>query len=189
MIKFFISLSCLLIFITSSAQVKLPRLISDSMILQRDVNVKIWGWSAIDEKVAVIFYNKTYSTIAGKDGKWMITLSPMHAGGPYDMQIDASNHITIKNILVGDVWVCSGQSNMELPMERVKDKYPAIISSANNSNIRQFNVSTNYNFHAPQQDLPSGNWETTTPQSVLHFTAVGYFFAKALYEKYHVPVG
>jgi hypothetical protein len=81
----------------------------------------------------------------------MITLSPMHAGGPYDMQIDAGNHITIKNILIGDVWVCSGQSNMELPMERVKDKYPAIIAAANNVNIRQFNVSTSYNFHAPQK--------------------------------------
>ena len=172
-----------------AAQVKLPRLISDSMILQRDVNVKIWGWAASDEKISVSFRNKTYSTETGKDGKWMITLSPMHAGGPFDMQVDGSNHITIKNILIGDVWICSGQSNMELPMERLKDKYSAIISSANNSNIRQFNVSTNYNFHAPQQDLPSGNWETTTPQSVLHFTAVGYFFAKALFEKYNVPVG
>ena len=111
MIKFLIALSCLLIFITTSAQVKLPRLISDSMILQRDAHVKIWGWAAIDEKVTVTFHNKPYSTVTGKDGKWMITLSPMHAGGPYDMQIDANNHITIKNILIGDVWVCSGQSN------------------------------------------------------------------------------
>jgi sialate O-acetylesterase len=189
MIKFFISLFCSLLFVKITAQVKLPRLISDSMILQRDANVKIWGWSTIDEKVTVTFYNKTYRTIAGKDGKWMIILSPMHAGGPFDMQIDGSNHITIKNILIGDVWVCSGQSNMELPMERVKDKYSGIITAADNSHIRQFNVSTNYNFHASQQDLPSGNWETTTPQSVLHFTAVGYFFAKALYEKYHVPIG
>ncbi|CAN5692808.1 sialate O-acetylesterase [soil metagenome] len=189
MIKLFISLFCSVIFIKTVAQVKLPRLISDNMILQRDVNVKIWGWAATDEKVTVKFYNKTYSTSTGKDGKWMIILSPMRAGGPYEMLIDASNHITIKNILVGDVWVCSGQSNMELPMERLKDKYPAIIAAASNSNIRQFNVSTNYNFHAAQQDLPSGNWETTTPQSVLHFTAVGYFYAKALYEKYHVPVG
>ncbi|QEC68323.1 sialate O-acetylesterase [Panacibacter ginsenosidivorans] len=187
--KLFLSLSCLLMIIKVSAQVKLPRLINDSMILQRDIDVQIWGWAAVDEKVAVTFRDQTYATTAGKDGKWMISLSPMHAGEPYDMQIDASNHITIKNILVGDVWICSGQSNMELPMERLKDKYPAIISAANNSNIRQFNVSTNYNFHAAQQDLPSGNWETTTPQSVLHFTAVGYFFAKALYEKYHVPVG
>lgn len=189
MIKLFISLFCLLILTRVTARVKLPRLISDSMILQRDVNVKIWGWADIDEKIAVKFHNKTYNTTAGKDGKWVITLSPMRAGGPFDMQIEASNHITISNILMGDVWICSGQSNMELPMERLKDKYPAIISSANNSNIRQFNVSPNYNFHAPQQDLPSGNWEATTAQSVLHFTGVGYFFAKSLYEKYHVPIG
>lgn len=189
MMKLFFSLYCLLAFIVTSAQVKLPRLISDSMILQRDADVKIWGWAAVDEKITVKFHNKTYSTKTGKDSKWLITLSPMHAGGPHDMQIDGSNQVTIKNILIGDVWVCSGQSNMELPMERLKDKYPAIISSANNSNIRQFDVSTNYNFHAAQQDLPSGNWETATAESVLHFTAVGYFFAKALYEKYHIPIG
>lgn len=189
MLKLFVSIWCLLFSLANFAQVKLPRLISDSMILQRDARVKIWGWATIDEKVSVTFHNKTYQTITGKDGKWMITLSPVHAGGPYDMQIDASNHISIKNILMGDVWVCSGQSNMELPMERLKDKYPGIITTANNPNIRQFNVSTNYNFHAVQQDLATGVWETTTTQSVLHFTGVGYFFAKALYEKYHVPVG
>src|SRR5205814_10392815 len=100
--------------------------------------------------VSVHFNNKTYNTTA-KDGKWMITLLPMHAGGPYDMQIDAVNHITIKNILIGDVWVCSGQSNMELSMDRLKDKYPEIIATANNPNIRQFNVSTKYNFQSPQQ--------------------------------------
>lgn len=189
MLKLFVSMCCLLMSLANFGQVKLPGLISDSMILQRDARVKIWGWAAIDEKVSVTFRNKTYRAATGKDGKWMITLSPVHAGGPYDMKIDASNHITIKNILMGDVWICSGQSNMELPMERLKDKYPEIIAAANNSNIRQFNVSTNYNFHAAQQDLPSGAWETTTTQSVLHFTGVGYFFAKALYEKYHIPVG
>ncbi|HXL57193.1 MAG TPA: sialate O-acetylesterase, partial [Chitinophagaceae bacterium] len=171
------------------AQVKLPRLISDSMILQRDTKVNIWGWAAIDEKVTINFHNKAYSVIAGKDGRWMITLSPMKAGGPYDMEINASNHIILKNILMGDVWVCSGQSNMELPMERLKDKYPEIIAAANNPNIRQFNVSTRYFFKSSQEDLKSGSWETAEPASVLHFTGVGYFFAKALYEKYHVPVG
>jgi sialate O-acetylesterase len=181
--------SILLAFKSGIAQVKLPRLINDSMILQRDTEVNIWGWASVDEKVTINFHNKTYTTTAGKDGKWRITLSPMKAGGPYDMNITASNNITIKNILMGDVWVCSGQSNMELPMERLRDKYPDIIAAANNLNIRQFNVSTRYNFKSPQEDLATGSWETATSISVLHFTGVGYFFAKALYEKYHVPIG
>jgi len=189
MIKIFTTLICTVAFTAIAAQVKLPRLISDSMILQRDAKIKIWGWAAADEKVTVSFHNKSYSTITGKDGKWMIVLLTLHAGGPFDMQIDASNHITIKNILTGDVWICSGQSNMELPMQRVQDKYPDIITTASNPNIRQFNVSTKHNFQAAQEDFASGSWQTTTPQSVLQFTAVGYFFAKTLYEKYQVPIG
>lgn len=189
MLKFFKLSISVFIFSASFAQVKLPRLISDSMILQRDTKVKIWGWASVGEKVTVSFLDKIYSTTTAKDGKWMITLLPMKAGGPYNMDIEASNHITIKNILIGDVWLCSGQSNMELPMERLKDRYPEIIAAANNSNIRQFNVSTRYNFKSAQEDYPSGSWETTTPLSVLHFTAVGYFFGKTLYEKYHVPIG
>ena len=179
----------LLTYNSTIAQVKLPRLISDSMVLQRDTKVNIWGWASVDEKVTINFHDKTYTATAGKDGKWMITLSHMEAGGPYGMHITASNSITIKNILIGDVWVCSGQSNMELPMERLKDKYPEIIAAANNPNIRQFNISTRYDFKSAKEDLPSGNWEMATPVSVLHFTAVGYFFAKTLYEKYHVPIG
>ena len=189
MVKRIASLISLFICITAAAQVKLPRLISDSMILQRDTKLKIWGWASVDEKVSVHFNNKTYNTTTTKDGKWTITLASMHASGPFDMQIDASNHITIKHILIGDVWVCSGQSNMELPMQRLQDTYPDIIATANNPNIRQFNVSTKYNFQSAQQDVTSGNWQTAAPQSVLQFTAVGYFFAKTLYEKYHVPIG
>ncbi|HYK47083.1 MAG TPA: sialate O-acetylesterase, partial [Parafilimonas sp.] len=187
-LKWMALLMCL-VYSAAHAQIKLPRLISDSMILQRDANIKIWGWASVEEKITVNFDDHSYHTITGKDGKWLITLAPMKAGGPYNMQIVGSNSITIKNILIGDVWICSGQSNMELPMERLKDKYPDVIAAASNPNIRQFNVSTHYDFKSPQDDLPSGTWETATPSSVLHFTAVGYFFAKRLFEKYHVPIG
>lgn len=181
--------TAIFIFCNLSAQVKLPRLISDSMVLQRNTKLKIWGWASPGEKVSVLFNNKTYFTTTANNGKWFVILSSMDAGGPYQMQIDASNHITLKNILIGDVWICSGQSNMELPMQRLQDKYPDVIASANNPNIRQFNVSTKYNFQSAQEDLSSGTWQTTTPQSILQFTGVGYFFAKTLYEKYHVPIG
>src|ERR1044071_4325231 len=84
----------LLTFTSTNAAVKLPRLISDSMILQRDIKINIWGWASVDEKVTINFHDKTYTTTTGKDGKWMITLSPMKAGGPYDMHITANNNIT-----------------------------------------------------------------------------------------------
>src|SRR5688572_15942018 len=95
--------------LTATAEVKLPKLISDGMILQRDIPTKIWGWANINEKVSVKFNGKAVRTTAGADGRWFIQFPAMKAGGPYTMQIDASNHITLKDILIGDVWICSGQ--------------------------------------------------------------------------------
>ena len=185
------ALSCyvLLICQTAFCNVRLPRLVSDGMVLQRDATVKIWGWADEGEKVTINFKGKTYTTAAGTDGKWMVTLSPLKAGGPYNMEIKATNLITLKSILIGDVWICSGQSNMELSMDRVKDKYPDIIAHSDNPSIRQFIVPDRYNFNTPQEDLESGNWESANPKTVLNFTAVGYFFAKELFEKYKVPIG
>ena len=171
------------------SQVKLPRLISDSMVLQRDVRINIWGWAKPGEKVSVSFNDKQYSTLTATDGKWNIVLQAAKAGGPYSMEINASNHLSIKNILMGEVWVCSGQSNMELPIDRVVDRYPGIIASTNNPFIRQFIFPTVYNFKSMQDDFPLGNWQTANPKAIGQFTAVGYFFAKALYEKYKVPIG
>jgi sialate O-acetylesterase len=105
------------------------------------------------------------------------------------MEIKAGNNITLKNILIGDVWICSGQSNMELTMERVKDKYPNEITNSDNNSIRQFEVPDKYNFNTPQEDLESGTWESANPKTIFKFTAIGYFFAKELYQKYHVPIG
>ncbi|WP_237073713.1 sialate O-acetylesterase [Mucilaginibacter mali] len=113
----------------------------------------------------------------------------MSAGGPYQMDIAASNHITIKNILIGDVWVCSGQSNMEFIMQRAKDKYAAVIAQSDNPAIRQFMVNQAYNFSTELDDTKSAGWKQATPQNVLQFTAVGYFFARELYAKYKVPIG
>ncbi|MFA5251931.1 MAG: sialate O-acetylesterase [Phycisphaerae bacterium] len=159
------------------------------MVLQRDANVKIWGWADAGEKVTINFNDKTYIAITGTDGKWMVTLSPSKAGGPYNMEIKAENEIALKNILIGDVWICSGQSNMELAMDRLKDKYPNEIANSDNPSIRQFVVPRKYNFNAPQDEMESGVWESANPQTILNFTAVGYFFAKELFAKYHVPIG
>ncbi|MGB2864816.1 MAG: sugar-binding domain-containing protein, partial [Sedimentisphaerales bacterium] len=139
--------------------------------------------------MTINFNGKTYNDTTGKDGKWAVTLSELKAGGPYDMEINGSNHITLKDILIGDVWVCSGQSNMDLPMARVEERYADVIANSNNPAIRRFFVFKRYDFNTPQEDLQSGYWESVNPESVLRFTATGYFFAKALYEKYKVPIG
>jgi sialate O-acetylesterase len=175
--------------IAAIAQVRLPQLISDGIVLQRDTKVKVWGWAKAGEKVSVKFAAKRYKTTTDVHGKWSITLNPIKAGGPYSMNIDASNHIAINNILIGDVWFCSGQSNMVLPMERVKEKYPDEIKNANYPQIRNFFVPTLADVSNIHDDLPKGKWMEATPQNVLGFGAASYFFAKKIYERYHVPIG
>src|SRR5689334_18949034 len=115
--RIFIIVCFFLIVRSSVAQVKLPSLIRDSMILQRDVKINIWGWASSAEKIKIKFNGKTFKATTKSDGKWMVQLPPMKAGGPYTMNIDASNHVTINSILIGDVWICSGQSNMVHQME------------------------------------------------------------------------
>jgi sialate O-acetylesterase len=159
------------------------------MVLQRDADVKIWGWADKGENVTINFNSRTYTTVTDANGKWIVTLSPSKAGGPYDMEIKAANLITLKNILIGDVWLCSGQSNMELDMETLKDKYPQEIADSDNDHIRQFEVPDKYYFDAPRDDVESGSWQPANPKTVLKFTAVGYFFARELNQKYHVPIG
>ncbi len=186
-----LALCCCVLLISQTAfcNVRLPLLISDGMVLQRNAAVKVWGWADEGEKVTISFNGKTYTTTAGTDGKWMVTLSKTKAGGPYTMEIDAANHITLKNILIGDVWVCSGQSNMVLPMQRVRDLYEDVIAASENPAIRQFLVPDRYNFNTSEEDFLSGSWVSANPETVLNFTAAGYFFAKELYEKYHIPIG
>lgn len=168
------------------AKVKLPALVSDGMILQRNQKLKIWGYADAGEKVTVKFLNKTYSTTADNSGNWSIMLPELKAGGPFVMII---NDITLKDILIGDVWVASGQSNMELPMRRLKPLYGEEMKTVNNQNIRFFTVPQKYNFKIPQNDLDGGKWENTNPQTIQNFSGVAYFFAKNLYEKNKVPVG
>lgn len=171
------------------SQIKLPRLISDGVVLQRNEKVKIWGWASPNEKIKMTFNTKTYLTKADKNGNWKIILPPQKAGGPFEMDFIGNNKIKIKDILFGDVWVCSGQSNMELSMERIKEKYGKVIKNATNNNIRQFLVPDKYDFKKPQTDVDSGNWIASNPNNVLDFSAVAYFFAKEIYEKKHIPIG
>jgi sialate O-acetylesterase len=187
--SFVFFLFTLLFIQTSVAQVRLPRIIRDSMILQRDSKVKLWGWAQPEEKVQVRFNNKTYKATTSNDGKWSLFLQPTKAGGPYTVQIDASNHIILKDVLFGDVWVCAGQSNMVHQMALHAVRYADEVVKANYPQIRQFWVPNITNLQGPQEDLPGGSWKEANPTDVLDFSAVAYFFAKSLYEKYHVPIG
>lgn len=182
---------CLLLLTTYAvtAQVRLPRLIRDSMILQRDANVNVWGWAAANEKISVRFKNKNYKTTASKTGKWQIKLPPTAAGGPYTMDITASNKISLKEILFGDVWFCSGQSNMVHQLNIHDVSYAKDIAEANYPMIRQFWIPTLTNMNGPQEDFPTGYWKPAVGDDVRPFSAVAYFFCKKIYDKYPVPMG
>ena len=187
--KYFVLLLFILSTQFSFSQVQLPRLIRDSMIVQRDAKIKIWGWSSPNEKVKITFNKKDFKTNADGSGNWSLLLPAMKAGGPYTMNIDASNHITLKDILIGDVWLCSGQSNMVHQMSLHAVRYADEVANANNPQIRHFWVPNITNMQGPQKDLPGGYWKSANPTDIGEFSAVAYFFAKKLYEKYHVPIG
>ena len=171
------------------AQVKLPRLIRDSMILQRDSKINIWGWASNGERITVRFNNKSFRTTTDGSGKWMLQLPAMKAGGPYVMEISGKNKIILRDILFGDVWVCAGQSNMEHQMKLHAVKYADEIGNANYTAIRQFKLPGVTNLIKAQADLNSGAWKWADSSNVKDFSAVAYFFAKNLYEKYHIPIG
>lgn len=178
-----------LITLSSRAQIRLPRLVRDSMVLQRETKIRIWGWAAPGEKIRIQFNNKQYKTTTGADGKWAAFLLPMKAGGPYQMQIDGHNQIVLKDILIGDVWICSGQSNMVHQMSLHRDRYEKDIAAANYPAIRHFWIPTMTNLQGPHHDLPTGYWKAANPQDVLQFSAVAYFFARRIYDQYKVPIG
>ena len=173
---------------TLFAQVRLPKLVSDGMVLQRNSNVRIWGWASEGEDIEVSFQQRNYNT-STKNGKWEILLENPNIGGPYTMQISGKNSIQLDSIYIGDVWLCSGQSNMELPMSRVAPKYTEEIKSADNAEIRYFQVPKEYNLTKKLDDFSGGNWISVNQNTIEGFAAIPYFFAKNLYEEYQIPIG
>ncbi len=185
----------LLLFISSlaNADVKLPRIFGSHMILQQKKPVPVWGWSEAGEKVTLTLGNgvktlQTKTIKAGKEGKWMIKLDPVPAGGPYQVSVSGKkNSIVLEDVLFGEVWICSGQSNMEMLVNR--SNYAAEEKSkADFPQIRHFKVPHDRSL-IPKEDVTGGEWQLTTPETVGDFSAVAYFFARDLYEKLHVPIG
>ncbi|HIB38537.1 sialate O-acetylesterase [Mesonia sp.] len=176
------------------AQLKLPAVISDGMVLQQKDDVALWGWSSANEKISVKtgWNNKTYQVTADDKGKWFVKVKTEKAGGPFQIKFKtASETITLNDILLGEVWLCSGQSNMEMPLNGFPNE-PVLNAekekaSANFSKIRMFTVpkTTALNRKTDTQ----GNWKNTTSENVGEFSATAYFFGKNLYEKLNVPIG
>jgi len=171
-----------------SAQLRASRLIGDGMVMQRSARVPVWGWAKPGARVSVTFDGKRYSGTADTAGAWKVTLPAMKAGGPHAMTI-ASNGDTLRvgDILVGDVWVASGQSNMEWVVANSNDAAREI-AAANEPQIRQFKVPQSWAW-SPESDLAGGSWERADPAHVGNFTAVGYFFARDLRRTVKVPIG
>ena len=178
----------LLLFVfPAKAEVRLPKLIGSQMVLQRDMPVKIWGWADPGEQVSLTLNKQTKSVKTGRNGRWVVTLDPMPAGGPFEMRIAGKNELILSNILVGDVWICSGQSNMEWPVRQANDA-EVEIAAARFPRIRLFTVEHRLST-SPIEDYESGEWTVCTPENIADFSAVGYFFGRELHRELDVPVG
>ncbi len=171
----------------SLADATLPALLADHMVVQRGLPVHVWGMAAPNEAVSVTFRGERKSGTADGDGRWSVYLSPGEAGGPFPLTIKATNTIVLNDILVGDVWVASGQSNMEFPMTGLLNA-PTEIAAAQYPKIRIFMVKHKPADY-PLENVESKGWAACTPESVADSSAVAYFFARNLQQKLGVPIG
>lgn len=174
--------------LTATGAVKLPTLIADGMVVQRGQPVTIWGTATPQEKITANHSASpwAYTAVADSAGNWQISLPELPAGGPYEITV---GDITISDVMSGDVFVCSGQSNMELPVRRVMEMFADEVKGYSNPEIRQFLVPQTTAFHGPHAALSGGSWKECNPQNALDFSALAYFFAKQLNADTGVPVG
>ena len=171
----------------SIANVTLPRIFGSSMVLQRNKPIAVWGWADPGEKITVQFNKQIKKTKAAKDGAWKVQLAPESAGGPYQLVVMGKNTITFEDILVGEVWICSGQSNMEWSVKS-SDSANREIREADYPMIRHIKVPRTI-AASPAKDITGGVWQKADSTTTGDFTAVGYFFARKLFKELQVPVG
>ena len=178
---------------TVQAEITLPKVLASHMVVQRDLPVHVWGWAAAGEAVTVAFRGETRTTQANDLGLWSLYLKPGAAGGPFELTVKGSNSLTLEDVLVGDVWVASGQSNMEFQMRRAATA-ATDLPKASNGRIRLMIV-TRHAVDFPQTDVnqdPAGNgttWTASTPETAKDFSAVAWYFAREIEERENVPVG
>lgn len=189
--KSFTALVCLFLLLPQAAltDVQLPKILGSGMVLQRDAEVAVWGWAEPGEHVSVAFNKVKQSTTANSQGKWRVLLPPMDAGGPFVMRIEGNNTLNLEDVLIGDVWLASGQSNMELTLARAEPHFPELVPNINNKKIRQFEVPDRYDFKQARSDLEDGQWQAATQDNIRAFSAVAYFFAEQIQKEEQVPVG
>ncbi len=168
------------------ADVGLPALISDHMVLQAGEPVRIWGWAQPDEQVTVEAGGQKLATHADKDGQWSVEMAPFKAGEQLTLKVTGHNQMVIRDVLAGEVWLGSGQSNMRLPVNRA-NHLAEEESAANHPEIRMFTVVTNFS-PTPLEDC-RGQWQVCSPKTVVDFSAILYFFGRDLQEQLRVPVG
>ncbi len=175
---------------TLSAKIVLSNIFKDHMVLQRNSDVTVWGWGDLNEEVVVVtsWNNKEYSTKTLLTTKWQIQVKTPEAGGPYTLRFKGkSNEIMLEDVLIGEVWLCSGQSNMEWSANNGIDNADKEIENANYPNIRFFTVLKRTS--ATEQDHVYGEWETCVPETMRYFSATGYFFARRLQGELDIPIG
>ena len=154
------------------------------MVLQRDRDNPVWGTAGAGENITVTLDGKTVKTTTGKNGRWEVKLKKLPAGGPYEMTVAGTNTVTFRNVMIGEVWICSGQSNMWLPIDRLKG-IESDIASADIPDIRLFTI------WSPEAEAygKKPEWVACNPRNVLPFSAVGFFFGRKLYRELHIPIG
>lgn len=170
---------------------KLSAIYTDGMILQRNKTIRIYGEAAAGGKITVSMESKTGEAVADANGKFQVSLPAFEAGGPFTMDIveEAGDSLSLKDIYVGDVFLLSGQSNMELPVNRTLDLYRELVQTVNYPAIRMFQLPKVHEFSGPQDMLEEGEWISVNPETVMEFSAVGFYFAMLKQEEDHIPVG
>ncbi|HYF29807.1 MAG TPA: sialate O-acetylesterase [Chitinophagaceae bacterium] len=170
-----------------TANVSLPNIFSDHMVLQRNKPIHVWGWASPGENVKVSIGSASQSVKTNKQGKWRVSLPAMTAGGPHTLTISGKNTIQFNDVMIGEVWLCSGQSNMEWPLNSSANAEQEI-SQANYPMIRHIKVGREPTL-TPQENFKGGPWQVCAPATAGSFTAVGYFFARELFKELNVPIG
>lgn len=180
--------------VLSQAEVRLPKIFSSHMVLQREQPIHLWGWSEPGETVSASFHGTTVSTTGDPLGHWSLYLPPQTAGGPFQLTVKANNSVTLDDVLVGDVWFASGQSNMEMPLggfpnSAYVDNAAAEIKNANHPNMRLFLVDRKASEYPLNDFTGNPSWTVCTPETAAKFSAVAYFFGRDLENQEHVPIG
>jgi sialate O-acetylesterase len=187
LLKYITIAALLLISIGAQSKVKVPGLFSNNMVIQRDMPIKIWGWANPNEQIIVEFAGQQSQTITSEKGEWYVILEAISAGGPFQLVIKGEDEISFENVLIGDVWLCSGQSNMFWSVVQ-SDNSINEINQANYDKIRLLSVNQDYG-NLKKQDIITEQWKVCNSENVVNFSAVAYFFGRDIFKDTNVPIG